>query len=490
SGETVSVRFYTQGAQFVATSIHIYAASVKQHTFTGTVLSHGTNRIHLLDRGTERTVTLTILTRIRETGKAVTLAALKNGAKIRVTGVSAGSVIQASRIDILPSTTTKTGHLTTAYRGSVMAVQAGQVTVRTAGSDVVITIGPNTKLVVRKHVVPTSWLFAGPTASIAVTPSAAGAPTALEIDFHPAAKTFTGDISSVAQGNMGVLERKNQTAIVDLAVAAVTDDGHAATDSALLSGLHVKVDGFLLASGQEAALSVAITHPSLRLSGSVTTAAAGIVDIRRTSGAAIPLHFSPMVKILSAKTNQWFAADAIPVGAHVSVRGLQEAGWVQVSSATVTFKSEILKGVVSAFGSAESFRLSTGVGGTVTVNISPTTKVSDGREIMRFSELEVGDTLSVRAYPDANGGVLATTIGVQRKLLTRTGYISNLTSTSFVLILRDDSTIQVYIGASTTVAYNSQTVPISDLTDGEKVHVEGHLRPDTNVDATKITIEA
>lgn len=71
-----------------------------------------------------------------------------------------------------------------------------------------IAIGPKTKLVVRKHIVPIAWLFSGPTASIAVTPKAAGAPAALEIDFHPVAKTFTGDISSIAQGKMGVLERK------------------------------------------------------------------------------------------------------------------------------------------------------------------------------------------------------------------------------------------------------------------------------------------
>jgi hypothetical protein len=395
----------------------------------------------------------------------------------------------ASRIDILPQLPTKAGHLPTSFRGAVLSVENGLLVMSVAhGAQETVTITRATKVVVRKRRVPQSWLFAGPTVDVSVTPSARD-PTALEIDFHPPVKTITGNIGRRNGSQMTVVERSNGTRIVDLTVAGVTDDGHPVGLASLQSGLHVKVDGFTLPGGAEAALSIAITHPKVRMSGTVEAVSAGQVEIVRTSGVRVILRFQAGAGAFATKTKQWFKPAAIPIGAHLSIRGIQEAGWILVSRATVTFRSTLLHGTVLAIGPRRLLRFSTVVGPPVAVHVPADAKVAAGRQRLTFADIEVGDLASVREYPDALGGVLASSIDLHRKLTTHTGFVSSLTSTSFVLILRDNSQLQINIGVFTAVLENGVPVALDQLANGEKVKMEGHLRPDGSVDATKITIE-
>jgi YD repeat-containing protein len=489
-GETVSVRYYAQGKQLFATSIHIYAGATKMHTFTGIVLSYHANQLRILDRGVARIVFLSRLTTIHANGKTLRIPAFKAGQKVRVTGAESGAKIEASRIDILVPAATKTGHLPTSFRGAVAMVGHGNLVVVVAqGVRQTIRITRSTRLVVRKRTVPEAWLFPGPTVDVAVSPSAHD-PTALEIVFHPPDKTVTGAIGSRAGNRMTVLERSNQRRTVALDVAGVTDDGRASRPFALESGLRVKVDGFLLPNGIEAALSVAITHPAVRMSGTITFVSTQSIDIVRTSGAKVELRFRAGVGVFSAKTNQWFRPAHLPVGAHISIHGVQEAGWIQVTSATVTFRSTVLHGSVSRIGPGHLFLFSIGAGQAVMVHLAATTKIADGHQILSFAGIEVHDLASVREYPDASGGVIASSVDIHRRLVTRTGYITSLTSTSFSEILHDDSQLQVVIGSFTMVERNGAQVPLDHLANGQKVKVEGHLRPDGLVDATKIEIES
>jgi hypothetical protein len=175
----------------------------------------------------------------------------------------------------------------------------------------------------------------------------------------------------------------------------------------------------------------------------------------------------------------------------LSVRGIQEAGWLLVSTAVMTCKATMVKGTVSLIGSGATFNLTTAVGSSpIVVNVSSKTKISIGRQIFAFSDIEVGDSVSVREYPDADGGVIASSVDLHRKLSTHTGFIADLTSSSLVLILHNDTDIQAQIQASTVVESSGVSVPLTDLADGQKVRLEGHLKPDGSIDAMKITIEA
>ena len=225
-GETVSVRYYTQGIRAIATSIHIYAVSAKKHTLTGTILSTSGTQLKLLDRGSVRIVEITATTTIHDNGVIVLISALKTGERVRVTATETQSLIVASRIDVLALVKTKAGNLPSAFKGELAQVgPTSVVLIVTSGQRVTISLSASTKVMVRKHSVPVAWLFAGPTADVSVQPSAS--PSALQIDFHAASKTFTGDIASVAGQQMVLDIGSAGKRTVDLSVATVTDDGNA-----------------------------------------------------------------------------------------------------------------------------------------------------------------------------------------------------------------------------------------------------------------------
>lgn len=488
-GQLISVRYYQQGSRLIATSLHIYASRARQHTYTGTVVSRQREQLRILDRGVLKLVELGTLTKIRETGRTVRPSALQSGQKVRVTGTEKGNVIQASRIDILPLIRTKTGHLQSSFRGPISSVGAKVLVLKVAaGSRIKLSLTPATRVIVRKRRVPESWLFSGPTATVSVYPSASGTPQVIQVDFHPPAKTLSGDVAWISRGRMQVMERKNRRQPVNLAVAAVTDDGRRSNVRSVQAGLHVAVDGFLLPGRTEAALTVAISHPTVRMSGTVTGATGRVIAISRTSGQRITLHFGAGVQAFAKITGQWFWPARIPPGARLSVRGVEEAGWVLVRTASLTLKSTLLRGVVDRIYSGASLTLYTDTGGTVLVNTIRTTKISAGRQPVPFGAVEIGDDASIRAYPDAGGGVLASSIDLHRKLTTRTGFVANLTSSGFDLVLRDGSALHFFLSSYTKVEVGGRIVPLDELTNGEKVRAEGHLRPDGYIDAIKVDI--
>lgn len=109
--------------------------------------------------------------------------------------------------------------------------------------------------------------------------------------------------------------------------------------------------------------------------------------------------------------------------------------------------------------------------------------------MVQFSAVQASDDASVRACPDASGGWLASSIDIHRRSLTRTGFTSGLTQSSFDLILKDGSEILIQFSSSATVYVGSTLSSIRSLAAGEKVKMTGHLAPDSTVDASRIVIE-
>jgi hypothetical protein len=253
----------------------------------------------------------------------------------------------------------------------------------------------------------------------------------------------------------------------------------------------VRVSGFLLPSGSIAALTVAITHPTVSVAGDIQTVSGDIVTVVRASGDDAVLHFPANMSISDTITAQHFLSSQLPAGAHLSVSGVQEAGWLDVSTATLTLKSQEIKGAVTAIATASaSFSVSVSTTSSIEIATSSTAEFTVGKDPAAFSTLQLSDVVTVKAYPSPSGDVLATRVEIHRKLLQRTGLVSDLSASGFGLILRDSSSVTVNLQPYTSVLVNGESVPINELLDGEKVRVEGHIAPDGTVDATKIVLDS
>jgi len=487
-GLLVSVRYYGSAHRLTATSIHIFTGG-HAHTFTGTILRISGTTVSVLDRGVRRTVVRSRSTVVRIAGRTVAASSLLVGDKVRVEATKANGRYIATRIDILPAKQTKTGGSASSFRGTVAVVHRGYLILTIAGgSSLRIDRGSRSRLVVRGVSVPESWLFAGPTASVAVAPRHRSPPLATTIDFHPSSRTVSGDVLAKHRRTIVVSQRRGDRQTVALDVARVTDEGRRAHESAIQVGIYVHVTGFRLGGGAEAALTVAVLHPTIRVSGEVVADRGSRLTISRTSGQMVSLAFPRHVDALSTKTGQWFPAWRIPSRSHLSVRGVQEAGWVRVGSARLLLRSRLDHGVVTALG-ATTFRMSA-LGTRTVVHAGRLTKITEGRNPVSFGSIEVADAVSVRSYADVRGGLLAHSVDIQRKSTTRTGFVSNLSNDSFDLLLRDGTRRHVNIRSWTVLLHNGSQIAMSNLADGDKVKVSGHLRPDGQVDATKIDLEA
>src|SRR5579884_847172 len=485
AGQDISVHYFFSGSTRIATSIHIYASGGKGHTVTGTIVRVQKGRVELLDRGRIRILYVSHSTVVSHNGQSVSEKALELGERIKVTGPEDHQGrLRAGMIDILPPTSRGSG----AFSGSITRLHRGKLTIRLSVGPVITTqLTRKTRVTARSRGIPQGWLFAGPAVTTYVLPQNDGTPLATTVDFRPKNHSVTGNVEEQVKGRIEVSERSNLSAWCDLRVARVTDSNGRKVNQIGL-GSHVKVTGFLLPWGREAAMTVTVSHPTERLSGTVVSVHGQSLEVRRSFGQQVTLRFPKGVQAWSSKTRQNFAPSAIPVKSHLSVRGVAQAGWILVSSATVTLRSEYVGGIAAKLGKSwlllqESAKLA------VKVHINGATKVEVGRLVVAYADVEVGDTVTVHAYPDASGGLLAHILAIHRKLMSRTGDISNLSPGSFDLVLRDGTALHFLVYPNTKVTENGLTIPYADLVNGDHCHVEGHLRPDGSLDATRIDLK-
>src|SRR5579884_1603399 len=455
AGQDISVHYFFSGSTRIATSIHIYASGGKGHTVTGTIVRVQKGRVELLDRGRIRILYVSHSTVVSHNGQSVSEKALELGERIKVTGPEDHQGrLRAGMIDILPPTSRGSG----AFSGSITRLHRGKLTIRLSVGPVITTqLTRKTRVTARSRGIPQGWLFAGPAVTTYVLPQNDGTPLATTVDFRPKNHSVTGNVEEQAKGRIEVSERSNLSAWCDLRVARVTDSNGRKVNQIGL-GSHVKVTGFLLPWGREAAMTVTVSHPTERLSGTVVSVHGQSLEVRRSFGQQVTLRFPKGVQAWSSKTRQNFAPSAIPVKSHLSVRGVAQAGWILVSSATVTLRSEYVGGIAAKLGKSwlllqESAKLA------VKVHINGATKVEVGRLVVAYADVEVGDTVTVHAYPDASGGLLAHILAIHRKLMSRTGDISNLSPGSFDLVLRDGTALHFLVYPNTQVTENGLTIP-------------------------------
>ncbi len=483
-GDQVSLHYFVSGKNFVATSVHIFASGPKPHTITGTIITLRVPHLELLDGGKLRSVVLSKGTQISNSG-GVSGRRLEIGQRVKVTGsVDSSGDIHASRVDLLPPTPHGSG----SFSGFIDGLQSNRLKLHlTSGPTVVVEVSKKTEVTARKRGIPQGWLFKGASATVDVIPDKDGTPRARSIEFRPKAHTVTGDVIRQSGKAIEVVERSNQSVWCNLQVAAITSDGKKGKDS-LGVGAHVKVDGFLLPRGWEAGLTILVSHPVVRLSGAVVSVHKSAVEIEKSSGQKVLLTFPAGVLAWSAKTHQHFHSSQIPIKSHLSVTAISQQGQALVKTANITLPSIVAAGVAIKLGS-DTFQLEESTTKSVTVHVWKQTKFTVGRTVVQFSELEEGDVVSLHAYVDAQGGLLAHTVDIRRKLISRTGDIANLSSDSFDLVLKDGSGVHILVGSQTTVTENDLTIPYSSLTNGDHIHVEGHISPDGVIEATRIDLK-
>jgi hypothetical protein len=489
AGQRISLRYYVQSKQLVATSIHIYAAAARIHTMTGVIIAIRGDQLTVEDRGHAHTVVLSRATRVWQNNHPVVRAGLRVGEQVRIHGTDdTRGFMQAARVDILPLPISRrqNNHLPTTVRGAIVTVTHMLVTLRTSvGNRVVVRLDGHTHVNVHGQSIPITWLFPGPTATVHVTPATKEPPLATLIEFHPKSHTLSGDVVASSNNALLVQDRSGARQQVLLQVARITDEGRRMTGVEV--GAHVRVDGFILPNSKEAALIVIVTHPLIRVYGLVTAVSSRDVTIAERSGAHVILRFPKGVLAEAPRTGQKFLPHSIPIGSQLHATGVRHGGVIVVQTAILTLKSLLLRGSVTNLLAA-GFILSA-PGGTITIHVTSQTHITVGRTPAALATIMVGDEVTVRGYADATGGILAHSIDIHRRAITRTGDISNLQAQSFDLVGRDRSVIHVLVEPTTIVMEAGMTVPLSKLANGQHVTVNGHLRPDGALEATRITLK-
>lgn len=362
SGEQVSVRFWYQGSARVATSIHIYASAVGGHAYTGTIVMLKGLIFEIALRNHPLVVHLSPSVVIQASGQPIRMSGLVVGDRVRITGLPSKGGVQAIRVDVLPLVPTLSGHMPISFRGAIRSLRGTHLLFDVTGFGVIpLTFTGMTRVFVDKRSVPNRWLFAGPVANVSVSPRPGRSPRISEVAFRPKTRSVTGDIASISRGRMLVESSSGLRSTILLTVAQVTVDGGPASVRAIHVGEYVRVRGFVLPHGSQAALLVAISHPNVRVSGTVARATSREVSIVRTNGQRMDLRFGNRVRAFARKTGQWFPSSRIPFGSRLRVRGIQQAGWIAATSASLTLKSSLMRGTVLAT-STRGLTLSTGTG--------------------------------------------------------------------------------------------------------------------------------
>ncbi|MBI2941772.1 MAG: hypothetical protein HYY04_15180 [Chloroflexi bacterium] len=215
--------------------------------------------------------------------------------------------------------------------------------------------------------------------------------------------------------------------------------------------------------------------PVTVLAVTVTSVSGQTITASDRQGAAVTIVTNDQATIRKGRDRA--SASDIVAGARLSVRG-QRGDDGTIVARDILIAPEQFSGRVTAVGDSSltlTPRGQNGATGSVTVVVSSGTRIFAGATGTTLASVRVGSQVSVEAYRDASGQLVAATIRVQPDRLG--GRVTASTTTSVTLETRSaggTATETVAIGASTRVTRGRATAALADLAVGDQVSVTGY----------------
>jgi hypothetical protein len=499
TGESVSLRFWSVGRANYAASLHIYVRPFrtkpiptrpKVHRSSGSivgVVTHlGGGHVTISASGAGKQLILATFTPVRLGSRISDVHQLRRGQQVSAHFYCLSRTCTATSIHIYVHSSRTNPLGPTKMTGIIRSIGNGNVVLDQATGSRRIQLTPGTKIYVRSARIPRQWLFVGPVAAISLQYRGQLLPSATTIDFRPRAATISGDVVSVF-GTGVVADSNTSRQQFDFRAARISIDGRRRSIRDVNIGSHVKVSGFVLPSGVEAATAVVVSHPLVKVAGTVQRVASWYIVVARASGATITVTFAPGVRAWSSSTGQWFPRAAIPVLSHLSGTGINVQGRIRLTSAAVSLRKESINGNVVS--TSKEYLSVQSVSGTVRIWIGGSTKIAVGAVPLELRAIENGDVVSCTGFADTRGGLLGVSVVVHRTVLTRTGTVVLLRDSGFDLVLKDGSLLHVDVGPTTVISQLGNAISLQDLRNNDQVTVRGSLRPASfTIDATLIEV--
>jgi hypothetical protein len=489
-GEYVSLRYWSVGSRNYAAAIHVYAQQVSQPStdkVVGTVTFVNATTLTISGPSGQKHLHIGAGTTVHLGSNLSSFSQVRRGQQVNAYFYCLRGTCTATSLHIyVRSTQGKSTSLPSSVTGTISAVDRGRLVLEQTAGRRQIEITPATKVYVKTTRIPHHWLFAGATATVALQYRGRSMPRATIVDFRPPMTTFSGEVLDAGPAP-SVSDSTGIRRHCDLRVAQVYIDGHRGATRDVVLGSHVRVSGFLLPSGREAATMVVVSHPTVKVSGVVVGVESGVIDIRSASGAEVISFLAPGVRVWSAGTGQRFPVRAIPLLVHISGEGTNVGGRIRLTAAAIVLKKASISGYVTSVSSSSiAVQLSDRA---VKVWIGNATKIVLGSAPLLLNLVEKGDLVTCVGYPDVRGGINGSSVTVHRTLVTRSGTIVLLSRSGFDLVLTDGSLLHVGVSSSTVVSQIGTTISFGDLRNNDEVTVHGSLRPASfTIDATLIEL--
>jgi hypothetical protein len=486
-GDLISSTFYRHGHQRLSLSIYRYSAPSSSEMTVGSIVRVTSRAIETFHRGM-LTVEHDSAASVIESHRLRSVQTLRVGQTAQVFGKTSNGLVHASVIEIfvshrLPKKITSENSI----YGSVSRATSHRVVLQLGGNvDLSLAMTTKSAVFVGSRRIRPAWITAGPSIEVIAGPSPHG-PVLREAAFHPQLHTTSGQIVGTSRDSLTIWGRGTEKTKLLTASAQYTDHGRNVHRDDAIPGDYVSTTNFMLLSRARVALAVSVEHPSAHFDCTVASVHDRTLGVVRSSGLKDTIKFPKTGRIVAEPTGQKFRPSQVPIQGALSVYGTYKSGFIAVSQTSMTLKSQDLVGTVSTIINKRAAEVTVD-GTSYTVRANNRTIVTIGRDPKDMSAIEVTDTVSVRAYLDATGGLLAATIEIRRPDRTRTGSVSNLATNGFTVVSSTGNTTSIRFDSYTTIEENGQVVPSSDLQDGVKVEVSGHLAPDGDIDATRIKI--
>lgn len=462
-GSRVSLRYYRGPSGPVATRLHVYPPSPAR-TLRGTVLTVTATGITIRVRGHMYVIHLSRGTSISLGGRPSSLASLRGGDRVTVTGRIIGRTVTASRIFAV-----RRPARSVTVRGTITAVSSHDLWITDAsGKSVHVHLSPASTITLAGSPVPVNALFSGASARIRGT-TTNGVLTATVVTVTARPRSVSGRVMRVSSASLVVASRSGGQVLVHLPPKlAARDQGKQIPAASLHVDADVSVHGYADGQSSVRAVSITVEHPTVSLSGTVLSSGSVLV-LRTTMGTRIIVHIPAGTPISTGSSHVPLTPATIPAGVTVHVHGATASdGSIDATAITVHLKAWTVRAPVSSLSlSTLTLDLSSG---RITVRLESGATIEQGTHPIILADIVPGDDVTAYGYVFGPNILLARKLAVHRLRVSLTGVITALASGGFIL----DGSTRVITGADTLMETPALAV-------GMTVKVSGYRRGDGSI---------
>jgi hypothetical protein len=476
-GDLVSVRGAASGGVFKATRVHIFAASRKVSTVTGTVTGVSASSLRVVGRGATYTVVVGGRTVTRLAGRPVPASQIRTGDRAHAIGRLIGRQLRATSVDV-----TRPALKVSTERGTMTSGGASWLGVtHSSGTRDVVRLDSHTRILFEGRQITGSALFPGMHVIARGIRSGNDLQASL-VTVTAKRSSETGRFVKLVGSSIQLKSASGKLVRVDIPVGVVLHDGaHSVTLRQIGRGAYLHENGYVELSKTVRATTITVLHPTLTLHGILTWRGA-VASVKTSQGDSYTSLFSRSSSVVDSHSDVRLRPVDIPAGTSVQVVGTVDlSGSLAVRTMTTQLHSATLRAKV---GSLSAGKLSLIVdGGTVEVHVISATNISQGSRPLTAGDIVVGDDVTAYGYTLKGNVILARKLSVHRRLLGLDGIVASVTDASFDLTASDGSHT-IFVNSTTLIFGVAGTA----LTPGMKVHVTGYLRGDAVVLATRVRI--